>query len=127
MKVLVWSLLSGLLADSIESFQHVVVLSRKPSAETHSFWSLPSKRDSLDDEEAEVEGWTGIPQLPAFGASSFSNPIDMDSDIASSSFRRNDENNSGAAFASPKFKLQYTCNVCDTRNSHMVSRLGKMM
>jgi ribosomal protein L44E len=28
---------------------------------------------------------------------------------------------------SDKFELQYTCKVCETRNAHRVSRIGKLI
>jgi len=130
MKRPAWLLLTILLwTDSIECFQGMALLPRRSVSESRSLWSLSARRrrESLDDEEGgEVEAsTTGIPQLPAFGGSSFSNSMDMKNPGAS--FVRTDENHlTDAAFASPKFKLQYTCNVCDTRNSHMVSRLGKI-
>ena len=76
----------------------------------------------MDDDGDETEQSTGIPQLPAFGASSFSTASTEITDGLSQSLNAD---NVDAAFVSPKFKLQYTCNVCDTRNSHMVSRMGK--
>ena len=119
-------LLAGLLlANSIECFQNMVNLSRKSCSEPKTFWTLPSRPDAPDEEEADTEVSVGIPQLPAFGSSSFSTPTEVNDHTSLPSFGLARE--SGPAFASPKFKLQYTCNVCDTRNSHMVSRLGKTM
>jgi hypothetical protein len=126
MKLLASSLLAGLFADSIESFQITVVLRRMSAVISQGQSLRLRKHESNDDEEAEVECLPGIPQLPAFGSSSFSNPTGMEGDLATSSLRHADGDIGGAAFASPKFKLQYTCNVCDARNSHMVSRLGKI-
>lgn len=76
-----------------------------------------------NDGDEKEESSTGIPQLPAFGASSFSN---QSIEISSGESPSPNGDSSDAAFVSPKFKLQYTCNVCDTRNSHMVSRMGKL-
>jgi len=91
--------------------------------------ALPSslvarRRRSFDDDDEETEGVSsGIPQLPAFGASSFST---HSMDVFARQPPSPTCDSADAAFVSPKFKLQYTCNVCDTRNSHMVSRLGKL-
>lgn len=66
---------------------------------------------------------TVIPQLPAVGASSFGvRKSSMDStevspDHLPGSF-------SQTALVGTKFELQYTCNVCETRNFHRVSRLA---
>jgi hypothetical protein len=128
MKILAWCLLAGiLLADSIECFQKMVIPFRKSYSESQPLWSLPSRPDSPDEEETDADVSGGIPQLPAFGSSSFSNPTLVNDNASLPSFGLAGENISGTAFASPKFKLQYTCNVCDTRNSHMVSRVGKMV
>lgn len=63
-----------------------------------------------------------MPLLPAAGLSTNSvGPQSSDLPHLSSD-KRSVENNS--AFVSNKFRLQYTCNVCDTRNSHLVSRLA---
>ena len=109
-----------LLASQGQAFQQLLVGNGRllGSASRISFRCLQAKR-SYDSEEEES---TGIPQLPAFGASSFSNShVDFSTGMPSSP----PTNSPDAAFVSPKFKLQYTCNICETRNSHMVSRLGK--
>lgn len=132
-------LLHSLLIISVHSFQQSMTLISRTG---HSFECHPHcfrdksilnlKEDSLNGDEDDVEEFSGIPQLPAFGASSFSNPVAMTEDTMTGSCASNSNNADGeafgkAAFVSPKFKLQYTCNICETRNSHMVSRLGKAM
>jgi hypothetical protein len=58
-----------------------------------------------------------FPQLPPIGESSFGTvPLE---DLSS--------NLQPVAFVSDKFELQYTCKVCETRNSHRVSRIGKQL
>lgn len=72
------------------------------------------QQPSVEEGGAEM----GIPCLPPIGQSSFSG--------------EDDENviklNGGAkkigSVVSDRFELQYTCNKCDTRNSHQVSRLA---
>lgn len=54
-----------------------------------------------------------IPQLPAIGSSSFS-----------SRKRKSNEDEKKPFVASRKVQLQYTCNVCDTRNTQPVSRVS---
>jgi hypothetical protein len=75
---------------------------------------VPILAQNSDDEEGET---TGIPQLPPSSRGSY-----KDRDTMSSK--------SGATFQqapfvlSRKFELQYTCNVCETRNSNSVSRVA---
>lgn len=59
-----------------------------------------------------------IPQLPAIGESSFDGAAKVDS-VSSASGE-----SQPIAFVGDKFELQYTCKVCDTRNSNRVSRVG---
>lgn len=63
---------------------------------------------SNDDDEKETE----IPCLPPIGESSFTGEVTNNDD--SEVFR----------IGSEKFELQYTCNVCETRNFHKVSRMA---
>mmetsp|Transcript_65974 Transcript_65974/g.191175 ORF Transcript_65974/g.191175 Transcript_65974/m.191175 type:complete len:205 (-) Transcript_65974:115-729(-) len=123
MKLSTFCLSFCLLASQGQAFQQLpvskgsVLGSSSASAPRTAFRFLHAKR-SLDGEEEES---TGIPQLPAFGASSFSTShADFSTGVPSSS----PIDSPDAAFVSPKFKLQYTCNICETRNSHMVSRLA---
>ena len=71
-----------------------------------------------DDEDEEPESapknLVGIPQLPGIGFSSF----------GSTSATKSEEEPVNAAFVARKFQLQYTCNVCETRNCHLVSRVA---
>jgi hypothetical protein len=75
------------------------------------------------------------PPLPALGASRcFSSPVQAPTDtepLASSSTTNTSSAFSGrtnstypTAFVSPKFELQYTCNVCDTRNRVIINRMA---
>lgn len=67
-------------------------------------------KESLED-DSEV---LGIPQLPPIGYSSFGSSIPS---IATAQPVAN--------VVSEKFELQYTCKICETRNFHRVSRIGK--
>jgi hypothetical protein len=57
-----------------------------------------------------------IPQLPAIGESSFAEASKMNLE--------DDQSQPVASVMGNKFELQYTCKVCDTRNSNRVSRIG---
>ena len=65
------------------------------------------------DSDKENDPREGIPQLPATGSSS-KKQEPSDTDV----------NGNKPFVASKKFQLQYTCNVCETRNSHYVSRIA---
>lgn len=83
-------------------------------------WKQHLLQSRADDDQDETETKSpGIPQLPAIGASSFHHglPPNLQEEL---------QNLSNAAFVSPKFELQYTCKVCNTRNCHLVSRIGKV-
>ena len=62
----------------------------------------------------------GLPQLPGLGGSSLSPEFGREK---STPFANKQTNSSSTlAFVSPKFGLQYTCNVCETYNRIVVSR-----
>jgi hypothetical protein len=63
-----------------------------------------------DDDSSEK---STIPQLPPIGSSSFGVIPSMATAQPVSNV------------ASEKFELQYTCKICETRNVHRVSRIGK--
>ena len=70
---------------------------------------LPSKGDDANK----------ILQLPACGESEASNSGTMDAN----SLGENGES-SPIFVGSKKFKMMWTCNICETRNTHMVNRIG---
>lgn len=76
-----------------------------------------------EDDEDDVKD-SGIPQLPAIGSSSFGSipKGSLGSDISKQ--EKGVVESKDTAFVGRKFELQYTCNVCDTRNQHRVSRLA---
>ena len=93
--------------------------------------------DSTDDDGKE-DG-VGFTALPAIGASSFwdrdgNNSLANNDAYKSSDLARPDSknlnknritiNNEHASIVSNKFKIQYTCKKCDTRNSHSVTRMA---
>ena len=67
--------------------------------------------DSDDAEPSERK----IPMLPAIGESSFGDQSSNVSDLSSDK----------PSFVGDKFELQYTCKVCETRNTNRVSRIGR--
>lgn len=73
------------------------------------------KVSASEKSSSENGGKGGIPQLPPIGSSSL--PTDA---AAASSLN----GNSKPFVANHKFQLQYTCNICETRNAHSVSRLA---
>ena len=68
-------------------------------------------QDTDDAEQSERK----IPMLPAIGGSSFGDQYSNDSGSSSEK----------PSFLGDKFELQYTCNVCETRNRNRVSRIGR--
>lgn len=85
--------------------------------------SLDDYDDELDDVD-EINGSGVLPLLPPTGFSSFdelSNKINLSS---SASEEKSSSSSPKSAVVSPKFELQYTCNICETRNTINVSRVG---
>ena len=80
-------------------------------------------RASDDCDENESTRESGIPQLPAIGSSSFQSS----GGGLPPTVQQEKGNDSQTAFVSPKFQLQYTCKVCNTRNCHLVSRIGTLI
>jgi hypothetical protein len=81
-----------------------------------SHWHMarrkPQEEDANDDRPASL-----IPQLPPIGDSSFLPPSTGDGTDQSQQ--------SPAVFvAHHKVQLQYTCKVCETRNTHSMSRIA---
>ena len=82
---------------------------------------LLARRRKSNDQEDNNNEVKKIPQLPpvtAGGCSSQNNAQSQAAALAAS------DKQATPAFVSPKFQLQYTCNVCETRNCHLVSRIG---
>jgi hypothetical protein len=124
-KAMAMCFVAALLCQQGQSFQGARFVNSQHSCSkspSYPLRSLHARRRSLENGGDETGESTGIPQLPAFGASSFSNASTEDPTGHSQS---PNADSADAAFVRAKFKLSYTCNVCDTRNSHMVSRMGK--
>lgn len=77
-----------------------------------------------DDRKEETKG---LLQLPPIGESSFDpESVGKKQDISGETTLLNGNELTEVAFVgSAKFELQYTCAVCETKNIHKVSRLGK--
>jgi len=86
------------------SFYHSFSRSFVHTSATSALWL------SSSDGDAE------IPQLPAPGSSSFNNNKEPS--------RVQPSDKPATGFASKKFELLYTCNICETRNSNLVSRVA---
>lgn len=91
------------------------------SATTTSSTTSLALRRSPNNEEPLRSPDDEIPQLPAFGATSYDAATTPSSNNNSKN-NANDEQK--AAFVGRKFELQYTCKICDTRNCHKVSRIA---
>jgi hypothetical protein len=102
--------LSFLQVSSFLIRQNAVITPDVKSLRCRSF-HVKSRSEDVEDGVAPK-----IPQLPVPGSSSFQK---------NQSLTSSKERPAKTAFVSRKFELQYTCNVCETRNCHMVSRLGK--
>ena len=79
--------------------------------------------EQSDDDEEENQAFA----LPAIGSSSFWDKAD--GKTSSTSDLTDNKNgiiisNEYASVVSKKFKIQYTCKKCDTRNEHSVTRLA---
>eukprot|EP00980_Cylindrotheca_fusiformis_P006562 scaffold1384_cov116-Cylindrotheca_fusiformis.AAC.40 len=108
----------GVLVSQGHSFTISRLPSRSKIAEpttTHRTCSFRLSSNCDDDAGEHDKIASGIPQLPAIGSSSFHRRIPTVSA---------EMDNAGAAFVSPKFELQYTCKVCNTRNCNLVSRIA---
>lgn len=95
-----------------------------------------NNKEAENSSEGEGLGFTALPPI---GASSFwDRPQDEKGTSHANSFESSDLaqpgskaasnniviNNDRANLVSAKFQIQYTCKVCDTRNSHSVTRLA---
>lgn len=103
--------------------------------ESDSFKKFTSTILSLFDESDENDGETTSSSLPALGPAGTSSNFASgdtsyemtDTNVAAATTTVDDDGNtesknSIATFVNPKFALQYTCNVCDTKNRVIVSR-----
>lgn len=70
-----------------------------------------------DDEDTTAE--SEIPCLPPIGESSFTGESSSTTNSADS------EDSETIRIGTERFELQYTCKICETRNSHKVSRMGE--
>jgi hypothetical protein len=77
----------------------------------------PSSDDNDDDYDITEEKNAEIPQLP---------PSSLSSRSTSTSLSGDTDTKENKAFVAhlKKLQLQYTCNICETRNCHMVSRIA---
>lgn len=91
-------------------------------------WSSPGLQSRTSDDCDENESReSSIPQLPAIGSSSLQSSSGGSGSPSTVQEEEKRNNDSQTAFVSPKFQLQYTCKVCNTRNCHLVSRIGTLM
>ena len=80
-----------------------------------------------ESDQDDIDKTDGVLALPPIGESSSTEPFRAMN--LSGKHTNNSESDSEkvpvAFVGSKKFEMQYTCNVCDTRNSNRVSRLGE--
>mmetsp|Transcript_15787 Transcript_15787/g.29787 ORF Transcript_15787/g.29787 Transcript_15787/m.29787 type:complete len:227 (+) Transcript_15787:71-751(+) len=82
--------------------------------------STADNDNNYSDRSDDVKS-AGIPSLPPIGQSSFTGET---SSKKSGTIRLDGTSQAVGNVGSDKFELQYTCKVCETRNSHKVSRLA---
>lgn len=131
---------SAFLSSHTDGLQsaYLVADSQRHGFPTARFAAPDDSREDESNDTDEAEG-LGFTALPAIGASSFWERDDdertnaNDNTNESSGFAWPDETNTKnnniivsehTNLVSKKFKIQYTCKVCDTRNSHSVSRIA---
>ena len=86
---------------------------------TRTIWTAARRRNpSRDEDGEEYTENKEIPQLPSYGTSSFDERAAVQRKLL-------DQQDTTPAFVGRKFELQYTCKICETRNIHKVSRIGK--
>ena len=84
------------------------------SSSSSALFSRKRRHNRSRQDNENESSWNVLPQLPP---SSGRSP--MSTTVTSGS--RGDD----PPLVSRKFQLSYTCKVCDTKNSHMVSRIGQ--
>ena len=95
--------------------------------------SISENKDDGDDDgkslDCDKKEGSGLLPLPPIGESSF-DPASLGQEnnkLGKTSIALDsDEPTKVALVGSAKFELQYTCAVCETKNNHRVSRLGKI-
>jgi hypothetical protein len=78
--------------------------------------------EDKDDDDEEEEAITQLPALVGSTTSENKQQSISSSTIFSASFTPS--NLTSTPFVTPKFQLQYTCNVCETRNRVLISRIA---
>jgi hypothetical protein len=81
-----------------------------------------SDKDMQEDAKEPLSDPTGIPCLPPIGDTSFDPRNNENS--AEKTIRLGGSPQKVAKVGGHRFQLQYTCKICETRNSHKVSRMG---
>ena len=109
--VLLFLLRCTVLVES--SFCFLGPLSVSASMKRQLAVTLLRNHDDEDDEDETLS--RGIPQLPA-SLSSFTASMATNTTTTTASLT--------SPVVGPKLQLQYTCQICDTRNVHQVSRIA---
>ena len=119
-RFLLWA---GFLASLSESF---VVLPRCAEFLTTTTLKQTSDDESSEESSSVKDSSSEIPLLPHFGISSQSTFNPFDGTLPHLQPQQDDEDDAALKkyVANRKFELQYTCNVCETRNRNKVSRIA---
>jgi DNL zinc finger len=123
------TLITGIFCDAFLPGPVINALRKEPKVKRDTFFANLSRGDEDIDENIDL----GIPQLPALGAAGSSSIPQAEESVprsspvnvqTSNSVSPLNNSTSTTAFVSPKFELQYTCNVCETRNRVIVNRMA---
>ena len=122
-RLLFWA---GFLASLSESF----VVFPQQRAEFRTTTTTTTLKQSGDDDSSEESSSvkesssSEIPLLPHFGISSQSTFNPFDGTLPHLQPQQEEDPDLKKYVANRKFELQYTCNVCETRNRNKVSRIA---
>ena len=121
--------LAGFLVSWTESF--VAVPAHRHGGSPHSTEFRPvtttltqTNDDAEESSFVKKDESSSIPLLPHFGSSSQSTFNPFDGTLPHLQPQEDTDPAVKKYVANRKFELQYTCNVCDTRNCHKVSRVA---
>ncbi len=115
------------------SSSHYKLYASSSSSENNDERSDKNKNESKSENDAEGNSPLSLPPIgeSSYGtiASAFGDENNSQSSIDEETGHKqiilnSDKGTEVAQVGSSKFELQYTCNICETRNSHKVSRLG---
>jgi hypothetical protein len=119
------------VADGVVLFGNRNTRSRQTTTTLRSSSQNNEGLDASNNKnDKKTEEGSGLLPLPPFGESSFDpesfgGKQKYESGKSTTIALDSGKSTEVAMVGSAKFELQYTCNLCETKNSHKVSRLGK--